>query len=487
MARSATCGPRPATATRARSPTPSTPARPTTAAASTATPAWSTTRYALLVDGGTYNGVDVTGHRPRQGGHDLLAGPDAYQTPTTDFADHADGLEASCTDLVGAADQQAEHRRRTPGPTRPHAITAADCAQVTNAIAAVRAAHGPDAVQLPAAAQAGRSRACCGAGHQHLDRRARRTSRTAWPAGTKDAADRLPRRRQQPVGGRLDSAGRTRPAGWLAVSTTRRGSAAPRRAGDFSSRDSITSPGDHDAELDVNTPKLSLRPLRGHRVRLRRRQRQDQRQRRRVHADPAVGVRLQPVQLHALRQHQPARRPGRASPAPTAARSPARGAPRSSTWPASASRPATQLRLRFDMGRDGCGGIDGWYVDNVKVTNCERRDAAPPAMLASTTSAKPDPKKIEPGKPFKVKVDVAATGATPAGWWRSTRAPSCSPPGRSCERQGDHQGLQEEGQEAQAGQEHPDREVPRLDDLPRQPGRLRGQGRRRRTTESLLS
>ena len=31
--------------------------------------------YALLVDGGTYNGVDRRRHRPGQGGQHLLAGP----------------------------------------------------------------------------------------------------------------------------------------------------------------------------------------------------------------------------------------------------------------------------------------------------------------------------------------------------------------------------------------------------------------------------
>jgi hypothetical protein len=29
-----------------------------------------------------------------------------------------------------------------------------------------------------------------------------------------------------------------------------------------------------------------------------------------------------------------------------------------------------KLQLRFDIGRDGCGGNDGWYVDNVTVTIC---------------------------------------------------------------------------------------------------------------------
>ena len=29
-----------------------------------------------------------------------------------------------------------------------------------------------------------------------------------------------------------------------------------------------------------------------------------------------------------------------------------------------------KLQLRFDIGRDGCGGLDGWYVDDVRVTVC---------------------------------------------------------------------------------------------------------------------
>ena len=37
-----------------------------------------------------------------------------YQTPTTDFADHADALEASCTDLIGAAARRPRARARRP-------------------------------------------------------------------------------------------------------------------------------------------------------------------------------------------------------------------------------------------------------------------------------------------------------------------------------------------------------------------------------------
>jgi hypothetical protein len=37
--------------------------------------------------------------------------------------------------------------------------------------------------------------------------------------------------------------------------------------------------------------------------------------------------------------------------------------------------PGDTIRLRFDFGRDGCGGIDGWYVDDVKVRACNTKKA----------------------------------------------------------------------------------------------------------------
>ena len=32
-----------------------------------------------------------------------------------------------------------------------------------------------------------------------------------------------------------------------------------------------------------------------------------------------------------------------------------------------------KIQIRFDFGRDGCGGIDGWYVDNVKIVRCLKK------------------------------------------------------------------------------------------------------------------
>ena len=85
--------------------------------------------YALLVDGGTYNGQTITGIGLDQGRAHLLAradrvpGADHRTSPTTPTS-----LDSSCDDLVGEeVDGLSDGRqRRQPAPARP--ITAADCA-----------------------------------------------------------------------------------------------------------------------------------------------------------------------------------------------------------------------------------------------------------------------------------------------------------------------------------------------------------------------
>jgi bacillolysin len=88
--------------------------------------------YALLVDGGTYNGHTVTGIGLTKAAHIYFRAMNVYQGPTTDFADHADSLAASCSDLVGV-----NLNSLTGGGPSGQVITAADCAQVAEAAAAV--------------------------------------------------------------------------------------------------------------------------------------------------------------------------------------------------------------------------------------------------------------------------------------------------------------------------------------------------------------
>ncbi|MCW2792337.1 MAG: Thermolysin metallopeptidase, partial [Nocardioides sp.] len=98
--------------------------------------------YALLVDGGTYNGVTVAGIGLDKAANLYWRTQLDYLTPTSDFTDMANGLDAACTALVGQPINQLSTVRETPGaPATP--ITAADCAQVKAMEAAVELRKAP--------------------------------------------------------------------------------------------------------------------------------------------------------------------------------------------------------------------------------------------------------------------------------------------------------------------------------------------------------
>jgi hypothetical protein len=88
--------------------------------------------YALLVDGGTFNGQTVAGIGLTKAAHIYFRAMNVYQGPASNFADHADALEQSCSDLAGSnlADLAT-------GAPSGQVITAADCAQLAKAIVAV--------------------------------------------------------------------------------------------------------------------------------------------------------------------------------------------------------------------------------------------------------------------------------------------------------------------------------------------------------------
>lgn len=88
--------------------------------------------FALLVDGGTYNSVTVPAIGMVKAIHLFYRAMAFYQVPATDFADHADALEAACSDFVTAATALAD-----PWGGPPQTMTAPDCAAVTAAISAV--------------------------------------------------------------------------------------------------------------------------------------------------------------------------------------------------------------------------------------------------------------------------------------------------------------------------------------------------------------
>ena len=87
--------------------------------------------FALLVDGGTYNGQTIDSLGPVKAAHLYFRAMTLYQNPASDFADHADALEQSCSDLLGISLTGFD------GGESGEAITVPDCSQVSKMIAAV--------------------------------------------------------------------------------------------------------------------------------------------------------------------------------------------------------------------------------------------------------------------------------------------------------------------------------------------------------------
>ncbi|HEY7659829.1 MAG TPA: M4 family metallopeptidase [Actinomycetota bacterium] len=116
--------------------------------------------FALLVDGGTYNGHTIEPIGLVKAAHLYFQAQTVYQVETTDFPDHADALEASCTDLLGI-DLEGLSTSSTPAGPSGEAITAADCAQVSSMIAAVELRTDPsDQCQFAPVLEPGEAPSC---------------------------------------------------------------------------------------------------------------------------------------------------------------------------------------------------------------------------------------------------------------------------------------------------------------------------------------
>ncbi len=92
--------------------------------------------YALLVDGGTFNGKTINGIGLVKASHLWWRAQSAYLNMMSDFVDFADALEASCLDLVGV-NLNGLTVGANPAVPSGETFTAADLENIQNAIAAV--------------------------------------------------------------------------------------------------------------------------------------------------------------------------------------------------------------------------------------------------------------------------------------------------------------------------------------------------------------
>jgi hypothetical protein len=89
----------------------------------------------MLVDGKTFNGQTVTGIGLTKAMHIYYRTNATYLTNISDFADLADALDQSCTDLIGVNLQDPDPN--SGGGPSGEIITAADCTELAEASLAV--------------------------------------------------------------------------------------------------------------------------------------------------------------------------------------------------------------------------------------------------------------------------------------------------------------------------------------------------------------
>jgi Zn-dependent metalloprotease len=366
--------------------------------------------YALAVDGGTYNNQTITGLGLAKTAAIWWRAQTAYLTPSSNFSEFATALATSCTDLVG---DPIKELTTAPNTTPPDAapITAGDCTELGKVITAVELTNPvTECNYQPVLAQGAPS--LCGAGF---------TTESVYNEDFEDALSGWTPSSQVVFGLHApwvakSNAPGNHPGGVAYGPAPDEGQcdASPQ---DFSSRDSIASPAiaipsgatqglrlsfDHyvatEGTVDGGNVKISVN-----------------------------GGAFAAVPAAAYVFNKPGKlltaAAGNTNPMQgEAAFSGTDGGQSRGSWgtsqldlAAAGVHPGDSIKLRLDVGRDGCGGIDGWYVDNLKITYCKSTTTPTTPPAATFVAAVASPKKVVRGKSFKTVVSVTTGTGTTSG------------------------------------------------------------------------
>ncbi len=375
--------------------------------------------YALLVDGGTSNGVTVPGIGLDKAANIFWRTQTAYLTSTSGFAELADGLEASCADLTGLTTlKQLTLGSSDTGGGEAVApaldpITAADCAAVAKAAQATELRVEP--VQCNFRLMFKRGTVGCGGGT---------VSKTLWSEGFESG---IPAAWTQDV--EADNA-YFEPSVTTDLPLVTKGGAQHKggssvlyfddkgEAGNFGSCNGDED--DYSSRVGVATPALTVPAGELPRLTF------DHYVATEVEFDggnvkvSVAGGDYEPVPDEAWLYNAPGGQlesaaGGNTNPmAGEVAFTGTDGGEPTGSWGTSVidlseiADAGTSVRFRFDFGMDGCNGIDGWYIDNVALSVCTTPVVTPPA--SATVAPKATAKKGV--VTFKIKV---AGNATPTG------------------------------------------------------------------------
>jgi hypothetical protein len=325
--------------------------------------------YALLVDGGTYNGHTIAALGMVKAAHLYWQAQSVYQTPTTNFNDHADALQAACQDLIGVPLEGLSTSTTPAGPSG-QAITAADCTAVDEMIAAVELRTDPS-VQC---------------NFQPLLKKSPpplcSNQKNASVIYSEDFEDGL-------VGWTLSNQGVY--SGWPGLDWTQattlpgdhtgstafaedlNGGDCGGGAGDISGMMSMVSPVIHIPSTKTLTPRLSFdhyvateEGWDGGNLKIS------------INGGAFVVVPSSAYTFNPYNTTLQTAAAGNTDPlAGQSAFSGTDGGSLFGSWGQSqidlsklGVKPGDNIQLRYDFGMDGCTGNDGWYVDNVQVSAC---------------------------------------------------------------------------------------------------------------------
>jgi len=375
--------------------------------------------YAFLVDGGTYNGATIDGIGLTKALAIYYRAMTEYQTDISDFVDHAEAIESSCTDLIGQTLKELSTAANDAQDSTEQ-ISAADCEQVATMTEAAELRVDPtDQCAWEQMLTPGETPGC-GAGF---------TETAFFTEDFEDGLDGWTQSADSVFGGptfdweSVSTYPIEEPEGDGHTSDVAFGPAPDEgdcsgTATDISSANYLTS-GDIEVPGDAQAPRMSFDHYvatevgyDGGNVQL-----------------SVDGGEFTPVPAEAFVTNEPdtilseaddntnplAGQPGFTGTNPGHAF----GSWGNSTVDLAAAgvAPGSTVQVRFAIGRDGCGsGIEGagWYVDNVQLVSCVAIPE-PGRTATDTRVVKYWPKPVPAGHPFRVKVKVTADEGTPHG------------------------------------------------------------------------
>lgn len=351
--------------------------------------------FAMLVDGKQFNGVNIPAIGMVKAAQIYFQASSNYQTPTTNFSQHADALEQSCADLTGV------DLNGITGAPSGERITPADCAAVAAAMQAVEMRQNPKQKcgYVPILQAEADTPAICPDGQFEFP-----DFSENWEGGS------IPATWTQTQNLKGDT--RPQPFEWVITDA-----AAPHTGkavfADNNGFGSCTPGGDASASWSLDTPEISV-------------------------VDPASFFRFThyvqtefgfdggnlkysingapfAVAPKTAFTHNPHSGKFNAAMGPTTPTgentNPLAGqdawtgsdqGESTGSWGVSivdlaalGAKAGDKVKMRYDFGQDGCGGNVGWYVDEVALLHCS---ATPPPAAAPPASSTPADKSVVTGR-----------------------------------------------------------------------------------------